>query len=63
MYAGDQFFDTKAAKGLLAAKKIKMHDPKLTYNHISEVLLLQSMHKAAVEHGTPSNSSISLQSL
>ena len=29
-----------------------MHDPKLTYNHIREDLLLQSMQKFAVEGDT-----------
>jgi hypothetical protein len=30
----------QAANGLLAAKKNKIHDPNLTYNHISEESLL-----------------------
>ena len=46
---------------MLAAIKFKMHDPLLTYNHISKDLLLQCMHEAAAEHGMPLNSLISLQ--
>ncbi len=55
------FFDMQAANGLLAAKKIKMHDPNLTYNHISDDSLLWCMHEAAVKHGPLSNSLISSQ--
>jgi hypothetical protein len=46
------FFEKQAAKGLLEPQKIKMHGPKLTYNHVNKDLLLQCMHEAAVEHDT-----------
>ncbi len=48
VYQGDPFFYKQAANGLLAAKKVKMHAPKLTSNHISKDLLLQFMQAAAI---------------
>ncbi len=39
-----------------------MHDPRLAYIHMRKDLLLQCMHEAAAQHGTPSISPISLQS-
>ncbi len=39
-----------------------MHDPRLTYIYMRKDLLLQCMHEAAAQHGTPSISPISLQS-
>ena len=39
-----------------------MHDPRLTYIYMRKDSLLQCMHEAAAQHGTPSISPISLQS-
>jgi len=39
-----------------------MHDPRLAYIYLRKDLLLQSIHEAAAQHGTPSISPISLQS-
>ena len=39
-----------------------MHDPRLTYIYMCKNSLLQCIHKAAAQHGTPSISPISLQS-
>ena len=39
-----------------------MHDPRLSYIYMRKDSLLQSIHEAAAQHGTPSISPISLQS-
>ena len=56
-----RFSGKRAAKSLLAAEKVEMHDPTWSQNHMSEDFLLQFMHEAAKEHATPLISSISFR--